>query len=324
VEEPLAESTPFDLASLTKPLCTALLLALLERDGVVDPDEPVGDVLEPMRGSAHHGATLLDLAAHAGGLAAWRPLYLRARDLGGYLESIARTAPAVSRGETLYSDLGYIALGAAIERRAGASLDRLFAERIAAPAGLARTGFAAGGRFRDAAATERGCEYECRLAGDAGRGYPWPREVLRGEVHDGNARAIGGVAGHAGLFGPVDEVARIAREILCPERLPLDERARSRLLSETRAGGGRTAGLVLAGHATAARGVLPAGAPGHTGFTGTSVWLDPDEDALYVLLTNRVHPAVDAGGFQAVRRGFHRLARRAVIAARAAGGGDSR
>jgi CubicO group peptidase (beta-lactamase class C family) len=134
-------------------------------------------------------------------------------------------------------------------------------------------------------------------------------------VHDGNARAIGGVAGHAGLFGPVEEIARLAGEILRPERLPLDVRARSRLLTETLPGGGRTAGLVLAGHSAAARGVLRHRAPGHTGFTGTSIWLDPEGRAIYVLLTNRVHPVVPTQAFQTLRRGFHRIAlRRTTVA----------
>jgi CubicO group peptidase (beta-lactamase class C family) len=306
--EPLTVATPFDLASLTKPLCTALLLVMLEGEGV-ELDAPAGDLLEPLRGSPYAAAPLRALACHAAGLPAWRPLYLRASTLDGYLRQIALLPPALPPGETLYSDLGYIALGAALERAAGRRLDRLFAERIAAPLGLRRTGFAVPpADYSDAAATERGNEYERAMAGEEGRDHDWPKEILRGRPHDGNARALGGVAGHAGLFGTVEEVAAIVRELLRPDRLGLTGPARRLLLEPPRAGGGRSVGLVVAERSKAARGLLPADALGHTGFTGTSMWIDPSRDAFCVLLTNRVHPRVPERGFHVLRRGFHRLA----------------
>jgi CubicO group peptidase (beta-lactamase class C family) len=307
--EPLVEQTPFDLASLTKPLCTALLLVLLEQERALDLEAPAEDYLDPWRQSAFGSRSLLDLARHSAGLPAWRPLYLRERSLDGYLESIAAERPATSPGTVLYSDLGYIALGAVLERVSGSSLDRLFAHRVAAPLGLSGTGFATdAAEFAHAAATERGNEYERALAGEEGEGYAWPTEILRGLAHDGNARAIGGVAGHAGLFGPLEEVATIVREILRPERLPLSPGARRRLLEPPDAAVGRSVGLVTAAASGAARGVLVDDAPGHTGFTGTSLWLDPAAGAAFILLTNRVHPVVPAESFQYLRRGFHRLA----------------
>lgn len=307
--EPVAESTPFDLASLTKPLCTAVLLLLCRQDGLLDLDEPVGSYLDALRGSRYGGASLRLLAHHAAGFPAWRPLYLSASSLEQYLERIAATPPAVPPGRTLYSDLGYIALGAVLQEVAGRPLERLFAERIAAPLGLKRTGFPAPpSRFADAAATERGNEFERALAGEEGRDHGWPSQILRGMPHDGNARALGGAAGHAGLFGPVAEVAAIARELLRPGALPLTAESRRQLLEAAPGGAGRTVGLVAAAQARAARGVLPDGAPGHTGFTGTSLWLDPSRGAFHVLLANRVHPTVPERGFDFVRRGFHRLA----------------
>jgi len=307
--EPLLTSTPFDLASLTKPLCTALLLLLYGQEGLLDLDESVGAYLEPFRGSPYAGASLRRLARHAAGFPAWKPLYLEASGLEQYLERMAATPPAVPSGRTLYSDLGYIALGAVLHKVAGRPLEQLFAERIAAPLGLQRAGFAVRpAAFADAAATERGNEYERALAGDAGRDHGWPTEVLRGLPHDGNARGLGGAAGHAGLFGAAAEVAAIAREMLRPERLGLAADSRRQLLEAAPGGEGRSVGLVAAAQARAARGVLPAGAPGHTGFTGTSLWLDPENDAFYVLLANRVHPVVPVRGFDFMRRGFHRLA----------------
>jgi CubicO group peptidase (beta-lactamase class C family) len=306
--EPLLEETPFDLASLTKPLCTALLLALLEQERALDLAAPVEDYLGSWRQSPFGSRSLLELATHSAGLPAWRPLYLRERSIDGYLDSIAAERPATPPGTVLYSDLGYIALGAILERVSGSSLDRLFAQHVAAPLGLNGTGFATdGAEFANAAATERGNEYERALAAEEGEGYAWPTEILRGRAHDGNARALGGVAGHAGLFGPLEEVATIPREILRPERLPLRPDARRRLLEPAPSGTGRTVGLVTAAASGAARGILPADAPGHTGFTGTSLWLDPTAGAAFVLLTNRVHPAVPAESFQYLRRGFHRL-----------------
>jgi CubicO group peptidase (beta-lactamase class C family) len=135
--------------------------------------------------------------------------------------------------------------------------------------------------------------------------------VIRGTVHDANAFALGGVAGHAGLFGTVADVAVLAREILTPERLALTAPGRARLLGMGNAAGGdRTVGWARARAARAARGILPDFAPGHTGFTGTSLWLDPTAHAFYLLLTNRVHPQVAATGFDTVRRAFHRAALR--------------
>jgi CubicO group peptidase (beta-lactamase class C family) len=304
----VGSETAFDLASLTKPLCTALLLVLLEQDGVLDLREPVGDHVEEWRGSPLASRSLLALATHTAGLPAWRPLYLGEKSLPGFLSAIAANPPVLPPGATVYSDLGYIALGAVLERAAGRPLDRLFMERIAAPLGLRRTGFAVAPEcFPKAAATERGNEYERALAGEAGRGHAWPTELLRGRVHDGNARALGGVAGHAGLFGTPREVGIVAREILGPGRLSLGSVARRRLLEPVAGSAGRTVGMVLAAHNGAARGVLDDRAPGHTGFTGTSVWIDPEAGAVFALLTNRVHPSVPAASFQFVRRGFHRL-----------------
>ena len=306
--EPLTVEHAFDLASLTKPLCTGLLLALLEQDGAIDPERPVGQLLPQLRGSRHAEASLLSLASHTAGLPAWSPLYLGASTLDGFLRRIASMPPVRVSGRTLYSDLGYILLGAALERATGRSLDRLFREIVAEPLGLGRTGFAAGDyAFDRAAATERGNEYERKLAGAEAEGHAWPDELLRGRVHDRNARTLGGVAGHAGLFGTAAEVAALAGEILKPHRLGLGPKARGRLLSPAPGSRGRTAGFELASEASAARGVLPADAPGHTGFTGTSLWLVPQTGDVYVLLANRVHPAVPPVGFHPVRRGFHRL-----------------
>jgi CubicO group peptidase (beta-lactamase class C family) len=309
--EPLEDETPFDLASLTKPLATATLAVLLEQDGRIDLDSPLRDHLPELANSPLGASSLLVLARHQSGLPAWSPLSVTARTKSEFISAIEACPLAVKPGVILYSDLGYILLGFALERAARSTLDRLFSDRVARPLDLLRTAFPAGEReFRKAAATERGNAFERAMAGERGTGHPWRERLLRGEVHDANAHALGGVAGHAGLFGPVGEVARLAGEILAPRRLPLGGVAQRRLLRP--AGGGRTVGWVVAAGSSAARGILADDAPGHTGFTGTSVWLDLDRRGVLVLLTNRVHPSVPDSGFQTVRRGFHRLALRAL------------
>jgi CubicO group peptidase (beta-lactamase class C family) len=312
----LTEATPFDLASLTKPLATAPLAVLLEQQGRIELEAPLARILPETAATRLGPVPLLAFARHEGGLPAWRPLYTEAGSSAEFVAAIARLPRAAEPGRAVYSDLGYLLLGFALERAAGCDLAALFDREIAGPLGLCRTGFATAGRdFRLAAATERGNAYERALAGEAGAGHVFRAQIPRGEVHDANAHALGGAAGHAGLFGTADEVAAIAREILAPARLALGTRARQRLLEVGPAG--RSVGFVAARESAAARGILPDEAPGHTGFTGTSVWLDPTRGAVFVLLANRVHPAVPSRGFSPIRRGFHRAA--AALAARCAG-----
>jgi len=288
-------STPYDLASLTKMLVTAPLLVLMDQDGVLSLDAPVGGFVPELSGSDYAEASLRELASHTARLPAWSPLYVGAGSMEGYVRKIADLPPAVRPGATLYSDLGFILLGAVIERVSGIGLDPLFAKRIALPLGLRRTGYAGVPElFADAAATELGNGYERNLAGDPRASHDWRTQLLRGEVHDANAHGLGGVAGHAGLFGVAEEVAKIARAFLRLIPVPGTE--------------GRTVGLVVAAHSTAARGALPDTAVGHTGFTGTSLWLDPSAGRIFLLLTNRVHPTVEERDFQTVRREFHRVA----------------
>ncbi len=304
-------TTPFDLASLTKPLVTAPLLMLMAQEGRLDLDAPIRSVLPELAGAGIASRSLLELATHTAGLAAWRPLYLRGGGLPGYLAQIVEQPEAVEPGRTLYSDLGYIVLGAVLERCSGRGLEQLFRERIARPAGLTRLDFPGpDDRFPDAAPTETGNHYERALAGQAGASFAWRERIPRGEVHDANAHGLGGIAGHAGLFGTVDQIVRLCREFTRESPLSLGESARARLMQVAPSTAGRTVGWVAASHASAARGILPGDAPGHTGFTGTSIWLEPGSDRRYVLLTHRVHPRVPRRDFGRLRRAFHRLARR--------------
>ncbi len=301
-------ATLYDLASLTKPLCTALALAMLEQQGSCVLDCPVVEWLPELDGSPYANVSLLQIGAHGAGFPAWRPLYLRGGTTDAFLAAIA-TEPPEAPEPTRYSDLGYLCLGVAVERIAGRSLDSWFADSVAGPLGLSGIGFATVVDTSNAAPTERGNVYERTLAGAAGEGHGWRTELIRGEVHDGNAHALGGVAGHCGLFGILDDVAALARELLRPRTLPLGDRARRRLFEEAFPGARRSLGFVLADASDAARGVFDNDAPGHVGFAGPSLWFEPDRGRVYVLLTNRVHPVVDTADFQPVRAGFHRAAR---------------
>ncbi len=311
--QPRAESvvvdTPYDLASLTKPLATALLLALFEQDGILDLETPVQHWLPRLRGTRLGSRSLVALASHSAGLPAWRPLYLSERHLAGYVDRIAEL-PLDASPSTAYSDLGYIVLGEVLERASGTGLGQSFATRIAQPLGLARTGFGRPETFGDAAPTEIRNSYERELAGTAGAGHPWRESIPPGEVHDANAHGLGGVAGHAGLFGIASEVGALALATTNAGRLGLGAKARSRLQDVAPGATGRTTGFVVALASRAGRGILPDSAYGHTGFTGTSVWIEPVSATVWVLLANRVHPRVESRDFQYLRRGFHRVGRR--------------
>ena len=299
----------FDLASLTKPLATATLLQLAEEDGRLDLDAPVDPWLPELVGGPYGGVTVTELAHHLSGLPAWWALAATPGGLDGWLPLISRLEPAVCRGETLYSDVGFLLLGALLQRLHGRGLADLFDEQIVHEDPCLGIGFAL--RPDPAAvctATAEGNAYERRLAG--GSRFPWRETVSAGEVHDTHAWALGGVAGHAGLFGDLRSVTELGCRLL-----PGGSLASAKKSLERRFGGEiygqRSFGWQRAASCGAVRGVLPGRWFGHLGFTGTSLWLEPDTGCVITLLTNRVHPQVPAVGFQPFRRAVHRLLLRA-------------
>ena len=303
-EEPVRDETPFDLASLTKPLATALLARLLR----LELGSKLGAWFPTLAAGPFGDASLFDAGTHRARFPAWLPLYARGSSPESYVAAIAEARPG-PEAQTVYSDLGYLLLGFAIASAGEERLDRLFDERIAKPLALGRTGFAGTGtRFAGAAATERGNAYERKLAGDLAAGYEFRSAVIRGHVHDGNAWALGGVAGHAGLFGTAREVGTVARALLDPSPFGIGSETLVPLWDAGAAPGARTFGFLKARDAESVRNVLPDEAVGHFGFTGTSLWIDRSRPRLYVLLTNRVHPDVPGVDFTRTRRGFHERA----------------
>lgn len=312
-----APDTVFDLASLTKPLCTATLVMGLVAEGRLAPTDPVAARLPEFAHGPHAAerrrVTVGDLLAHASGLPAWRPYFEAVREAAGgdpaYVgsEAARRQVIAAAAAEPLeappgrrsvYSDLGFILLGEIAARAGEAPLERLFAQRVAAPLGLATT-FNPGNRPDP--------PYLPKVA--ACGVCPW-RGVVRGVVHDANAFAMGGVAGHAGLFGTAADVGRWALALLDawhgrPGPLPATV-ARRFLAPEPRpAGGSWVLGFNTPTPPSSAGTHFGPSAVGHLGFTGTSVWIDLEREWVVVLLTNRVHADPDSGRIKAFRPRFH-------------------
>lgn len=334
--EPLTEAHLFDLASLTK-LYVASAAARLAARGALDLDAPAGRWVPELDRGEGPVVTPRHLLAHCSGLAAWRPWHeAAARDpdaAPAFLPPARRPGPealaaAFRAGRALferalaaeplerppgrearYSDLGFIALGLLLERLSGVPLDRVVEAEVLRPLGLADTGYLPGLEPARAAAFRAGRAFAATRRAPARGG-----EVLRGAVDDDNAWALGGVAGHAGLFAPARDVARFGRAWLdalagrsawLPAAVAAAFTARDPTPGSERALGWDTPSP--SGSTLGARlGRGPRGAVGHLGFTGTSLWLDLDRELVCVLLTNHVHPGgADRPRIHALRARFH-------------------
>jgi CubicO group peptidase (beta-lactamase class C family) len=298
--EAVTPDTLFDLASLTKPLSTGAILAA--SSGALPLDAAPGRYLPEWKRTRYEGITLAHLLTHTSGLPAWFPLYVRGEGPAAYRRALADLEPDEPPGRrVIYSDPNFLLLGEILEAALGAPLDRLFHETVASPAG-------SGARFlpgvgTDCAATEKSDRFERAMVAARGLAYVGFRDgVVRGEVHDGNAFRRGGVAGHAGLFGTARDVWKLALAWLSPKLVAYGA-DRTAELSEAR-------GLSWQGKRGAGSGIpeMSPGSFGHTGFTGTSLWIDPARDWILVLLTNRIHPEVKEIPFNEVRQRFHHAA----------------
>jgi CubicO group peptidase (beta-lactamase class C family) len=245
-------------------------------------DAPVVRYLPEWKGPRTDRITIRQLLTHSSGLAAWRPFYKEAADRAEARGQLMLVGPEVPPGTRyLYSDMNFMLLGAVIERVTGMPLDSAFVVRVAQPLRLADT------RFRpDTALRARIAPTEFD---------PWRQRQLRGEVHDENASRFDGVSGHAGLFSSASDLSRVVRMWLNRGTLDGVRFASERTVSEfTRAQDTLVSKRALGwetptGGNSAGRRLSP-GAFGHTGFTGTSIWVDPGRDLFLILLTNRVNP----------------------------------
>jgi CubicO group peptidase (beta-lactamase class C family) len=291
-EIPTARDTIYDVASLTKVVATTTLVLAFAERGAWSIDAAVSSVLPEF---PRDDITLEQLLTHTSGLVPHREFYRLGRGASEIAPLVYAEARDASPGRVDYSDLNFMLLGWALEAVTRTPLDNLFAREVAQPLGLDCTRFRPPDELRRRiAATE--------LDGDQRLepGLVW------GEVHDGNAWALGGVAGHAGLFSTADDLGSFVSSLLAPEPHPVLG-VSSRMLTERRAGAPpdvRSLGWRLD---ASEWGAWPATTYWHTGFTGTSLLVAPDAGVGVVLLTGGVHPVRRLDEVGELRARVHRL-----------------
>ncbi len=294
----MAPGTVFDIASLTKPIGTATLLLVLLEQGKLTLEDKVCDSFPEFETPEKKGITLRHLLTHTAGLPAWVDFYSNTRGQAEAMRSLLHTPLQHPTGTAmLYSDLGYLILGELVRRVSGSSLTEFFLRSVSHPLHMTHTAFnpidqGIPGPF----APTQYC--------------PWRKQLLRGVVHDENAYAFGGEGGNAGLFSTGADLWRYARMILDGGELDgvrvLAPRTVARMTSNhnphrlpPRGLGwdikGEGFGYVSCGE------LMAPGSIGHTGFTGTSLWLEPESGFLVILLTNRVHMARERNQPEMVR-----------------------
>jgi serine-type D-Ala-D-Ala carboxypeptidase len=321
---PMTEDTIFDLSSLTKPFATSVAMMLMVKEGKINLDDRLTRFFHNfgVHGKTH--ITFRHLLAHTSGLPAWRPYYkeiLQIERKGGRINFLSSHGAkehvyqalhrehleAAPGTKAVYSDLGFMLLGAAIEEISGLTLDRYCHERIFRPLGLRATGFIDLSLLRT-----RRLEPVTEMIAPTER-CSWRKKLLCGEVDDDNAYAMGGVAGHAGLFASAKDLdLALCRLKECyqntnpmiPERIIRQFWTRDESVPgstwclgwDTPSPLNSSAGSHFSPHSI-----------GHLGFTGTSVWLDLEHDRHIILLSNRVHPSRDNDQIRAFRPFIHDL-----------------
>jgi CubicO group peptidase (beta-lactamase class C family) len=282
---PVTVETIYDLASLTKVVGLTTACMLLVEEGKLDLDAPAQRYVPAFAGAGKDRVTIRHLLTHASGLPAWRPLFREAATRDAALMLVDTTPLLRQPGDTfVYSDLGAIVLTQAVEAAAGERLDGWLARRVFAPLGMRSTRFVPPPDWRPRIApTENDSSFRGRL--------------LRGEVHDENAGRLDGVSGHAGLFSDAADLARFASWLLRRPGL-----ARWTARQNVPPGSSRALGWDTPSGMSSAGTKLSPNAFGHTGFTGTSIWIDPDRDLFIILLSNRVNPTRANTKILAVRR----------------------
>lgn len=290
-----ADDTVFDLASLTKVLATTPLVMQQCERGALSIDDRISRHLPGWSGTDLADVTIRDLLAHCGGLAAYAPLYQRCLGRDTFEEAICRAALEYQpRTRSVYSDLGFMLLGFILG--AGLPLEARFDALRLQMSGAEDLQFTPPATWRTRMAPT---EVD-----------PWRGRLLVGEVHDENASALGGAAGHAGLFGTAAAVGEHARHLLqvLDGRTGAFQRSTLDMFVARRAdipGSSRALGWdTMLPTSSCGRRLSPR-AFGHTGFTGTSLWIDPDRGIYAVLLTNRVHPSRQNDAIREVRPAFH-------------------
>lgn len=304
---PADAGTIFDLASLTKVISTATIGLLQASRGTITLDERLAMRIPQWTAADRQDVTIRDLFEHSSGLPAHRRYFEQLAGRAAYQAAIAQEPLAYPpRTQSIYSDPGFMLLGFVLEDARGERLDRQFDVWRDAVGILEPLQFNPPASWRDRIApTEED---------------PWRGRLIVGEVHDENAAALGGVAAHAGLFGTAAGVGAAGRWWLSLLRGHTDRptgvlpSAAVRFAERSSVpGSSRAVGWDTMLSTSSCGACMSDRAIGHTGFTGTTLWIDPERDLYFVLLTNRVHPTRTNDRIQPVRRAFHDAAMADVL-----------
>jgi uncharacterized protein YbbC (DUF1343 family)/CubicO group peptidase (beta-lactamase class C family) len=282
---PMTEGTIFDMASLTKPLATTTAVMQLYQQGDFRLNDPVAKYLPEFASQGKQDITIRQLLTHYSGLPEDVDLTHPWSGKQEGLQLAFSVTPLTPPGTAFrYSDINFIVMGALVEKLSGMTLDAYTAQKVFAPLGMKHT------RFLPPA------DWHSQIAPTQ---YDEQHQMLQGVVHDPTARRMGGVAGHAGLFSTADDVAIFAQALLDrlqgrPSKFPLDRLTAEKMTTPQQPATGvalRGLGWDIESPFSGNRGELfPVGSFGHTGFTGTSLWIDPWSDSYVIFLSNRVHP----------------------------------
>ena len=301
---PVDVNTMYDMASLTKVVATTTAAMILEEEGKLDIERTVASYLPGFNAPDKASITMRMLIEHRGGMEAFAALFKTFKGRDQYLEQInSRPLKFPPNTQMVYSDWDLILTGLVIERITGMTLDRFVAERVFQPLGMTRTMFTPDASLKpNIAPTE--------VVPERG-GLVW------GQVHDENAFAIGGVAGHAGLFSTAPDVAVLVQMLLNGGEYNgvrlLKPQTIARWTSNQWKGSSRALGWDTPSNNSSAGHYFSPRSFGHTGFTGTSIWVDPTRDLFVILLTNRVDPTRNTTRVFALRRAIADAAQQAIV-----------
>lgn len=306
------EDTFYDLASLTKPMATTLAILSLLKDGIIRLSDRIFDNFPSIKYSSPSKISIKDILCHSAGLPAYKPYYTELEKLPvekrkeALFHLIASEPLVYEPGSTsVYSDIGFMLLGLLIEEKTGMELPFFFREKVAAPLGLEKKIF-----YWPSGLIGEIEKKKIKIAPT--EKCPIRNRVLHGEVSDENASALGGVAGHAGLFGTVGGILEMAVFLLDQwqgreEHPSYQSRDLRQFLTRQNIPGSTWALGFDTPSATSSSGgrYLAPTSVGHLGFTGTSFWIDPTRELVMVLLSNRVHPSRENSGIKQFRPLFH-------------------
>lgn len=308
----LKKNTYFDLASLTKPLATTMATLCLIKLKKIDMDEKLPSLLEKKIKNEKKKITVRQLLGHCSGFPAHRDYFKILKDIpfnkrGDFVENLLlkEKIEYIPESKALYSDLGFMLLGRIVEKKSGCTLDKFVKEKILQPLNLEEK------IFFNPLFESRQTQINKDFA--ATEICPWRKKILEGEVHDDNCYAMGGVAGHCGLFGNIEGVTTYADFILDMwkgnAKHPNIDNKDLRIFLEKQKeipGSSRSSGFDTTSKTGSSSGkYFSKKSAGHLGFSGTSLWIDPEKEIVVVLLSNRVHPSRENNKIAQFRPFFH-------------------